>query len=156
MDDEAIRLMAERGTWLVADLYDGDVILEVGPSLGYTAEVLRKTAMTTDAQREGFAKCVQAGVRLAFGTDAGVIPHGDNARQFALYVQHGLTPMQAIQSATSVAAGLLGWESRVGSFSPGAFADLIAVPGDPTSDITRLEHVGFVMKSGSVVRSTSG
>jgi len=152
MDDEAIEMMAAHGTYLVADMYDGDYMLEEGPALGYTEEVLGKTRLTNDAQREGFTKCVKAGVRIANGTDSGITPHGWNARNLSLYVRFGLTPMQAIQSATRWAAELMGWEDRVGTIEPGLFADLIAVPGDPTDDVTLLEDVPFVMKGGHVVK----
>ena len=136
MDDEAIELMAERGTYLVADMYDGDYMLEVGPSLGYTDEVIEKVHLTNDAQREGFTKCVKAGVRIAFGTDSGIAPHGVNARQFPYYVRYGLTPMQAIQSATRWSAELMGWEDRVGTDRARACSPtLIAVEGDPTDDV---------------------
>jgi imidazolonepropionase-like amidohydrolase len=148
IDDEAIELMAERGTYLVADMYDGDWILEEGPRLGYSDEAIRKTILTNDAQREGFTKCVKAGVRIAYGTDSGVYPHGQNARQFAHYVRFGLTPMQAIKSATCWAAEMMGWQDRVGSIATGRYADLIAVDGDPLDDVTVLERVGFVMKGG--------
>jgi imidazolonepropionase-like amidohydrolase len=151
MDDEAIAMMAEAGTFLVADLYDGDWISEQGPELGYSAEVMKKNAMTSDAQRTGFEKAVKAGVRIAFGTDAGVFPHGHNARQLAYYVRSGLTPLQAIQSATRWAAELMGWEAQVGAIAPGLKADLIAVPGDPTADISSLEKVAFVMKDGAII-----
>jgi imidazolonepropionase-like amidohydrolase len=152
LDDEAIELMAERGTYLVADMYDGDYMLEEGPALGYTDETLRKTVMTNDAQREGFAKSVEAGVRIAHGTDSGIYPHGWNAKNLAFYVRFGLTPIQAIQSATRWAAELMRWEDRVGAIEPGLFADLIAVPGDPTDDVAILEDVPFVMKGGVVVK----
>jgi imidazolonepropionase-like amidohydrolase len=152
MDDEAIELMAERGTYLVADMYDGDYMLSEGPALGYSEEVLRKTRMTNDTQREGFAKCVKAGVRIANGTDSGIAPHGWNARNLAFYVRYGLTPIQAIQSATRWAAELMRWEDRVGTVKDGLLADLIAVPGDPTDDVTLLEDVPFVMKGGVVVK----
>jgi imidazolonepropionase-like amidohydrolase len=152
MDDEAIELMAERGTYLVADMYDGDYMLSEGPALGYTEEVLRKTRMTNDTQREGFAKCVKTGVRIANGTDSGIAPHGWNAKNLAFYVRYGLTPIQAIQSATRWAAELMRWEDRVGTVADGLFADLIAVPGDPTDDVTLLEDVPFVMKGGVVVK----
>jgi imidazolonepropionase-like amidohydrolase len=155
MDDEAVELMAERGTYLVADMYDGDYMLEVGPSLGYTGEVIEKVHLTNDAQREGFTKCVKAGVRIAFGTDSGIAPHGMNARQFPYYVRYGLTPMQAIQSATRWSAELMRWEDRVGTVSPGFQADLIAVPGDPTDDVALLEHVPFVMKGGEVMKAVT-
>jgi imidazolonepropionase-like amidohydrolase len=152
IDDEGIEMMAERGTYLVADMYDGDYMLEVGPSLGYTDEVIEKVHLTNDAQREGFTKCVKAGVPLAFGTDSGIAPHGLNARQFAYYVRFGLTPLQAIQSATRWSAELMRWEDRVGTVAPGMLADMIAVPGDPTDDVTLLEEVPFVMKNGEVVK----
>jgi len=152
MDDEAIELMAERGTYLVADMYDGDYMLEEGPVLGYSEEVLGKTRLTNDAQREGFTRCVKAGVRIANGTDSGIAPHGWNAKNLALYVRFGLTPTQAIQSATRWTAELMGWEDRVGTIEPGLFADLIAVPGDPTDDVTLLEDVPFVMKGGHGVK----
>jgi imidazolonepropionase-like amidohydrolase len=153
MDDEAIDLMAEHGTYLVADMFDGDWIMDEGPGLGYSDEVLRKCEWTNDAQREGFAKCVKAGVRIAHGTDSGVYPHGMNAKNLAFYVRYGLTPLQTIQSATWWAAELMGWQDRVGTVKPGLYADLIAVPGDPTDDITILEDVPFVMKGGDVVKS---
>ncbi len=152
MDDEAIELMAVRGTYLVADMYDGDYILEVGPSIGYGEEAIRKTIMTNDVQREAFGKCVKAGVPIAFGTDSGVIPHGTEARQLAYYVRFGLTPIQAIQSATRWAAELIGWQDRVGTVAPDMLADLIAVPGNPVDDVTLLEQVPFVMKGGAVIK----
>ncbi len=148
LDDEAIGLMVEHGTYLVADLYDGDYINQLGPSMGYSEEVLRKSEMTTDAQRAGFGKAVEAGVRIAFGTDAGVFPHGDNAIQFGHYVEYGLTPAQAIQSATRWAAELMGWDDRVGALEPGLHADLIVVSGDPTEDVGLLQGPLSVMKGG--------
>ncbi len=152
MDDEAIALMAERGTYFVADMFDGDWILEEGPKMGYSEEVLHKTILTNDVQREGFEKCVKAGVRIAHGTDSGVYPHGMNAKNLAYYVRFGLTHEQAIQSATRWAAELMRWEDRVGTIEAGTLADLIAVPGDPTRDVTILEDVPFVMKDGRVVK----
>jgi imidazolonepropionase-like amidohydrolase len=151
LDDEAIELMVERGTYLVADLYDGDYILEGGPARGYSEEVLRKTRETTDVQRVGFRKAVAAGVRLAFGSDAAVFPHGMQGRQFALYVEHGLPPARALQSATRWAAELMGWENRVGSLVPDTYADLVGVRGNPLEDITLLENVALVMKGGAWV-----
>jgi imidazolonepropionase-like amidohydrolase len=152
MDDEAIELMAEHGTFLVADMYDGDYMLEEGPRLGYSDEVIRKTIMTNDAQREGFAKCVKAGVRIAHGTDSGIFPHADAARNLAFYVRFGLTPAEAVRSATRAAAELMGWQDRVGSIEAGLFADVIAVPGDPSENVRILEDVPFVMKGGTVVK----
>jgi imidazolonepropionase-like amidohydrolase len=152
IDDETIGLMVERGTYLVADMFDGDWMLQEGPRLGYSDEALRKTEMTNDAQRENFAKAVEAGVRIAFGTDSGIYPHGMNAMNLAFHVRFGQTPMEAIRSATVVSAELLGWDDRVGSLRPGRFADLIAVEGDPLEDVTVLEDIPFVMKGGVVVK----
>ena len=118
-------------------------------------EVLGKTIATTEAQRSGFEKAVRAGVRVAFGSDAGVFPHGLQGRQFALYVKYGLTPAQALQSATRWAAELMGWEHRVGTLAPGLHADLVAVEGDPVGDITLLENVTKVMRSGRWVDASS-
>ena len=99
-----------------------------------------------------FEKCVAAGVRIAYGTDSGIYPHGLNARQFAYHVRHGQTPVEAIRSATLHAAELMGWSDRIGRVEPGLFADLVGVAGDPTRDVRLLEDVRFVMKGGAVVR----
>jgi imidazolonepropionase-like amidohydrolase len=114
---------------------------------------MAKERMVGRTQRENFRKAVQAGVKLAFGTDAGVYPHGWNGKQFAKEVEWGLTPMQAIQTATVNAADLLGWSDKVGVVAPGHFADLIAVVGDPLKDVSELERVTWVMKGGAVVKS---
>ena len=148
IDDEGIALMKQHGTWLVADIYDGDYIDTVGRAEGWSEEVLRKNLETTDAQREGFRKAVKAGVHIAYGTDAGVYPHGDNARQFAYMVKYGMTPLQALRSATIDAATLLGKEKELGSISPGKFADLVAVACDPLADIECLRQVRGVIKNG--------
>jgi imidazolonepropionase-like amidohydrolase len=145
-------MMAERGTYLVADIYCGDVIAEEGARRSWPAEILRKNDETTDAQREGFTKALKAGVKIAFGTDSGVYPHGGNAKQLPYMVRYGMTPMQAIQSATIVAAELMGWEDRVGSIEPGTYADLIAVPGDALEDLSSFADVAFVMKGGEVCK----
>ena len=152
MDDEAIEMMAAAGTFLVADVYNGDYIAAAGRAHGWRADVLRKNDETTQAQRDGFTRCLAAGVRIAFGTDAGLYPHGYNARQFAYQVRCGQPPLDAIRSATLQAAELLRWDGRVGRVAPGYLADLIAVPGDPVRDIRRLEEVVFVMKDGAVLR----
>jgi imidazolonepropionase-like amidohydrolase len=152
IDDETIDLMVERGTYLVCDMFDGDWMIQEGPRLGYSDEVMGKTMMTNDAQRENFAKAVKAGVRIAFGTDSGIYPHGMNAKNLAFHVRFGQTPLEAITSATYTSAQLLGWDGRVGSLQPGRFADLIAVDGDPLDDVTVLEDVPFVMKGGVVVK----
>jgi imidazolonepropionase-like amidohydrolase len=152
LDDEGIRLMKERGTYLVADIYNDDYILSEYKRLNYPEKILDKERQIGKAQRENFRRAVRAGVKIAFGTDAGVYPHGLNGRQFAFMVRYGLTPMQAIQSATTSAADLLGWSDRVGSVTPGHYADLVAVEGDPLADITLLEKVSFVMKGGVVYK----
>jgi imidazolonepropionase-like amidohydrolase len=151
LDDEAIELMVDHGTYLVADMYDGDWIAEQGPAMGYSQEALDKNDALNETQRAGFRKAAAAGVNIAFGTDSGVIPHGTNARQFPLYVKFGLTPAQAIQSATRWAAEMMGRQEQVGSLTPGAYADLVVVPGDPLGDIAALEHPVKVMKSGDWV-----
>lgn len=153
IDDAGIAAMKQHGTYLVADIYNDDFILNMGKQYGFTDEMLEKERMVGQQQREGFRKAAQAGVKIAFGTDAGVYPHGWNAKQFAYMVRYGLSPMQAIQSATVNAADLIGWADRVGSLEPGKFADLIAVQGDPTTDVTVLEDVQFVMKGGQVVKN---
>ncbi len=152
IDDEGIALAKATGTWLDMDIYDGDWIEVEGTRAGWPAEYLRKNRETTDEQRAGFAKAVKAGVKLSFGTDAGVYPHGLNARQFAYMVRYGMTPLQAIQSATVVAAALLGRSGDVGSLAPGHFADMVAVEGDPLADVRVLERVKGVIKGGALVK----
>jgi imidazolonepropionase-like amidohydrolase len=152
LDDECIDLMAGHGTYLVADVYCGDWIDEEGTRAGWPASSLRKNRETTDAQREGFAKAVKAGVKVAYGTDSGVYPHAQVGRQFAYMVRFGMTPMQAIRSATTVSAELLGASEDLGAVEPGKYADLVAVAGDPIDDITLLEDIPFVMKGGQVVK----
>ncbi len=151
LDDEGIALMLEHGTCLVPDIYCGDWIAETGRAEGWPEESLRKNDETTAAQREGFTKALQAGVKIAYGTDSGVYPHRYVGRQFAYMVRHGMTPMQAIQSATVVAAEVLD-HPAVGVVASGRFADLVAVPGDPLEDIMTLEDIPFVMKGGEVVK----
>ena len=152
LDDEAIRLMKEHGTYLVADIYDDDFILQHGKEYGYTDENLAKEKMLGQKQRDSFRRAVQAGVKVGYGTDTGSIPFGQNGKQFFYMVKYGLTPMQAIQSATTWAADVMNWSDRVGSLDPGKYADLIAVTGNPIEDITTLERVPFVMKGGLVVK----
>ena len=152
LDDEAIGLLVDRGTYLVMDLYDGEWIAEVGLREGWPVETLRKNDETMETAVVVFEKAVAAGVRLAFGTDSGVYPHGLNARQLAWYVRCGLSPLAAIRAATLWAAQLMGWEDSVGSLRPGRWADLVAVPGDPLSDVTVLERPVVVLRGGRVVR----
>jgi imidazolonepropionase-like amidohydrolase len=156
IDDEGIAMAKARGIWLDMDIYDGDWIDEEGTKEGWPAEYLRKNRDTTELQREGFRKAVKAGVKLSFGTDAGVYPYGLGARQFAYMVRYGMTPMQAIQSATTVAADLLRRKTEVGAISPGHFGDLIAVAGDPLKDPDVLTHVLGVIKGGQIIKAIAG
>src|SRR5215471_8760462 len=152
IDDEGVKMMKERGTYLVADIYNDDYILAEFSKLGYPDKIIEKERLVGRTQRENFQKAAKAGVKLAYGTDAGVYPHGMNGKQFAHMVKWGLTPIQAIQAATISAADLIGWNGKVGVVEPGAFADLVAVAGDPLADVTELERVAFVMKGGVVVK----
>ena len=156
IDDEGIRLLKERGAYLVGDLYNDDYILGKADELHIPKEYVDKERAIGQLQRENWAKAIRAGVKAAFGTDAGVYPHGDNAKQFAVYVRFGMTPAQAIRTATSDAAMLLGREKDVGTLQPGRFADLIAVRGDPLKDVRALENVAFVMKGGAIVKDSRG
>lgn len=153
IDDAGVRTMKKHGTFLVADIYNDDFILGQGKQYGFTDEMIAKERMVGQRQRDGFRKAVEGGVRIAFGTDAGVYPHGGNAKQFAFEVKYGLSPVEAVQSATINAADLLGWSDRVGIIEAGKFADLIAVEGNPLSEVTTLEHVKFVMKGGQILKN---
>jgi imidazolonepropionase-like amidohydrolase len=152
IDDEGIRLAKSHGTALVFDIYNDDYILQEGAKNGMLPESIEKEKQVGRVQRENFRRAYQAGDRLIFGTDAGVYPHGDNAKQFAKMVEWGMTPIESIQAATIAAAALLGWSDTVGTLEPGRFADIVAVKGDPTTDVRLLETVSFVMKGGVVVR----
>jgi imidazolonepropionase-like amidohydrolase len=152
IDDEGIRLLKEHGAWMVGDLYNDDVILGKAEELRIPKEYVEKERAIGQLQRQNWAKAVRAGVKAAFGTDAGIFPHGENAKQLAVYVRYGMTPAQAIRSATSVAADLLGRSQDVGTLQPGRYADLIAVRGDPLTDVRVLESVPFVMKGGKIVK----
>ena len=155
IDDEGIRLAREKGTYLVMDIYNDDYILQEGAKAGMLPESLEKERKVGQLQRDNFRKAYKAGTKMAFGTDAGVYPHGDNARQFYYMVKYGMTGMQAIQAATINGADLLGWKDRVGSLSAGKYADIVAVAGDPLADPAELTRVNFVMKGGAVVRNTA-
>ncbi len=152
IDDEGLALAKARGVWLVMDIFNGDYIEEVGTKEGWPAEYLRKNRETTDIQRENFRKAVAMGVPLAFGSDSGVYPHGLNARQFGYMVRYGMTPLQAIRSATIEAATLMRKEADIGMIAPGRYADMIAVTGNPLNDVRLLERVEGVLKGGVVVR----
>ncbi len=148
IDDEGIELLVQHGTYLVADVYDGDWIAEEGARASWPAETMAKNEMTTHAQRDGFTKAVKAGARIAFGTDSGVYPHGRNAIQFGYQVRLGQTPLEAIRSATLVAAACMGWEDRVGTLEPGRFGDLVAFGSDPLLDVEALRAPLAVVKGG--------
>ena len=152
LDAEGIALAKKHGVWLDMDIYNGDWIEEIGTKQAWPAEYLRKNRETTDIQREGFAAAVKAGAKLTFGTDAAVYPYGLGGRQFAYMVRYGMTPMQAIQAATTEAAKALRMEGEVGTLHAGAWGDLIAVRSDPLTDIRALEHVDAVVKGGELVR----
>ncbi|MGH9804971.1 MAG: amidohydrolase family protein [Candidatus Acidiferrales bacterium] len=156
IDDEGIRLARERGTFLAMDIYNDTFILSKGAEMGMLPESLEKERQIGQLQRDNFRRAHQGGARIAFGTDGGVYPHGDNALQFAYMVRYGMTPLEAIQAATLNAAELMGWQNRVGALEAGYFADLVAVEGDPLADITAMERVRFVMKGGTVYRDEPG
>jgi len=152
IDDEGIALAKQHGTYLVMDIYDDECIQADSKNGSMPADFLEHDRELGGIQRENFRKAVKAGVKLAFGTDAGVCAYGTSARQFAFMVKYEMTPMQAIQSATSAAADLIGRSSEFGSIKPGKYADLVAVSGDPLKDVTLLENVQFVMKAGVVYK----
>jgi imidazolonepropionase-like amidohydrolase len=154
IDDEGIELMKKHGTFLVADVYNDDYIVAEYQKLGVPQNIIEKEKLVGRRQRENFRKAVLAGVKVAYGTDAGVFPHGLNGRQFRHMVEWGMTPMQAIQAATVQAAELLGWQAKVGAIVPGRAADIIAVASNPLDDVTVLENVAFVMKNGVVQKNT--
>ena len=152
IDDEGIRLALENDTFLVMDVYVSTYILEMGESAGFLPESLDKERIVGQTQRNNFRKAHEAGVRMAFGSDAGVYPHGRNGRQFAFMVEYGMTPLEAIQAATINAAELMGWSAEVGRLGEGMFADIIAVRGNPLDNVRELEDVRFVMKGGEVYK----
>ena len=152
VDDEGIKLAIQHGTYFSMDIYNTDYTQAEGKKNGVLEDNLRKDRDIGEIQRQNFKKALKAGVKMVFGTDAGVYPHGDNAKQFAVMVRYGATPLQAIQSATITAAEALGRPKDVGQVAVGLYGDIIAVGGDPLADVTLLEHPVFVMKGGQVVR----
>ena len=150
-DEATLRLAKQHGTWLAMDIYNGDYIDDIGTKEGWPAEYLRKNRETTDAQRAAFKRAVELQVNIGFATDAGVYPHGLNARQFAYMVRYGMTPMQAIQSATGRAAEEMG-RTDIGVLVPGRYADMVVVKADPLTDIGALEKIDHVMKGGVLIR----
>ena len=156
MDEEVARVLKKNGTWYVPTLYVIEPILAPGNPLHIQDESLAKARAVKDQMRRAFRTALKAGVSIAFGTDAGVFEFGDQTHEFKIYVDEGMTPLQAIQSATSRAAELMGWEGNVGTVEGGRYADLIAVSGNPLQDITELERVKWVMKGGEVVKDEIG
>ncbi len=152
IDDEGIVLAKQRGTYLDMDIYDEECIQEDGRKGNVPQDFLEHDAQLGQIQRDNFRKAVAAGVKMSFGTDAGVCAYGTSGKQFAFMVKYGMTPMQAIQAATSNAADLLGHSDEIGSIKPGKYADIIAVSGDPLTDIRLLEDIPFVMKAGKIYK----
>jgi len=144
--------MKERGTYLVPTVYLQDWLMENLMTLGLTPSMIAKAKLVLPIAQKNESHAFTSGVKIAFGTDAAVYPHGLNANEFAKMVQMGMTPLAAIQAATVNAADLLGWSDRVGTLEPGKFADLIAVDGDPLADVRVLQSVRFVMKGGEVIK----
>jgi imidazolonepropionase-like amidohydrolase len=156
IDDAAIAEMKKNGTYLVPTLYLADWFLENAEKIGTPPDLIAKGKDVMPAARKNVARAFAAGVKVGFGTDAAVYPHGMNAHEFAVMVKLGLTPLQAIQSATINDADLLGWSDKIGTIEPGKWADIIAVDGNPLADVTTLERVKFVMKGGEVVKNEYG
>ncbi len=152
VDDEAIRMAKKAGTVFSMDIYNTDYTQAEGKRNGVPEEYLQKDRDIAEIQRENFRKALKAGVKLSYGTDSGVYPSGDNAKQFAVMIRYGMTPMQAIVAATRTGAALLKAEADFGVLAPGRFADIIAVRADPLADVTALERMEFVMKEGRVYR----
>jgi len=150
--DEDIQLAKQHGTYFDMDIYNDDYLLGKAIEFGLPQENIDKERMVGQTQRETFRKATQAGVKMAFGTDAGVYPHGDNAKQFATMVKWGMTPAQAIRTATQNSADLIGRSKDVGTIEVGKYADIIAVSGDPLQDVNVLQTVGFVMKGGVIYK----
>src|SRR5215475_10265723 len=154
IDDEGIALAKQQGTYLDMDIYDEECIQELGKQGIIPQDFLEHDREIGEKYRQNFRKVVQAGVKMSFGTDLGICPYGSSPKQFAFMVKYGMTPMQAIQAATSNAADLLGHSSEIGSIKPGKYADLVAVSGDPLTNIGVLENVEFVMKEGKVYKQS--
>jgi imidazolonepropionase-like amidohydrolase len=155
IDDEGLAMAKDRGTYLDMDIYDEECIQEQGRTGSMPKDFLEHDAKLAQIQRDNFGKAVRAGIKMAFGTDAGICPYGTSGKQFAFMVRYGMSPMQAIQAATSSAADLLGHANELGSIKPGKYADITAVSGDPIENISVLENVQFVMKDGKVYRNFS-
>jgi imidazolonepropionase-like amidohydrolase len=152
IDEQGIKLLKQRGAYLVPTLYAAEWLIENATPQMAQPDMIQKAREMLPIARQNLGRALQAGVKVAFGTDSSVYPHGLNAREFAVMVKLGFSPLQAIQAATISAADLLGWNDRVGQLQPSYYADVIAVAGDPLTDVTVLENVAFVMKGGQVVK----
>ena len=152
LDEEGVALMKERGTYLVPTIFVGYAVEKHAGEWKLPEKLIEKARRINREKRESLQRAFAAGVKVAYGTDAGVFPHGENAADFRYLVEYGMTPLQAIQSATIHAADLLGQSEKLGSLAPGKFADLIAVTADPLKEVSVLEHVAFVMKGGAVYK----
>ncbi|WND03960.1 amidohydrolase family protein [Temperatibacter marinus] len=152
LDQEGIDLALKHGTYLSCDIYNTEYTLAFGEANGVPEENINKEKMVSKAQRESFRKAHEAGVKLVFGSDAAIYPHGDNAKQFSVMVKFGMTPLESIQAATITSAALLKQEKSLGQIKAGFLADIIAVDGDPTQNVKVLENVSFVMKDGKVYK----
>ena len=153
VDDEGIRLAVQKGAYFSMDIYNTDYTQAEGAKNGVLPENMKKDADIGEIQRQNYKKALKAGVKMVYGTDAGIYPHGDNAKQFAVMVRYGATPLQAIQSATITASQALGWDKDVGQIAVGQYGDIIAVAGNPLDDVTKLERPQMVMKGGEIVVS---
>jgi len=153
LDDEAMALMKQRGTWYVATISAGRFVAERAQEQGYFPEIIRAKAAAIGPQIQGtFARAYKAGVKIAFGTDQGVAPHGDNGKEFGYMVEAGMPPLEAIRAATLNGATVMGMEKDLGTLEAGKLADIVAVPGDPSKDIGVMTRIGFVMKDGAIYR----
>jgi imidazolonepropionase-like amidohydrolase len=156
IDDKGIATLKKNGTYMVPTIYLNDWLVENLDAIHMPAIYRQKTIDVAKISFQNMEHAIRSGVKVAFGTDAAVYPHGLNARQFSYYVRMGMTPTQALQSATVNAADLLGWSDRVGTIDAGKFADIVAVDGDPTQDVRTLEKVRFVMKGGIIYKDELG
>ncbi|MBJ88628.1 MAG: Xaa-Pro dipeptidase [Woeseia sp.] len=153
IDDEGIAMAVKQGTFLTLDIYTSEYLVAEGEKVGFLPEMLKKAKIVNEQRYDIFRKVAESGAKIVFGTDSSVIPHGTNAIQFSRMVEYGMTPMRAIQSATTTAAELLDWEGQTGAIAPGYFADIIATSDNPLEDVSALEDVIFVMKDGEVYKN---
>ena len=153
LDDEAMALMKQHGTWLVPTISAGRYVADKARTAGYFPDIIRPKALTIGPQIQGmFARAYKGGVKIAFGTDQGVAPHGENAREFEYMVEAGMPALETLRAATLYGATVMGMESQIGTIEAGKLADIVAVPGDPSKEIAVMSRVGFVMKDGVIYR----